>query len=316
MTELTNNKSTGIIGKLDNLARMPGRRILIWLFMASLVVRVVFCIISPNPYQGEIKGEIISDAVEYDILARTIVEGGGFGFYPGQPTAFRNPLLPFLAAGVYKLTGPNPVAVQILMIILGSLIPPVLFVLARWFVEPKTALLAAMMAVFYPQLVMFSASLMTETPFALLFLLTLLFWNRFSTINRGGWGLIVWGGIFAGLALLTRTTLGPLLAVWGLYLLIDGGRQRWRYLLRYGVFCGVALLTILPWTTPCRRTVLSTAVRMSRRNYSAYILLPREGLTPAKARWMYCDLTWLKPYGGTYSGWVPIKPITLTALRE
>ena len=112
------NKSTRILNTLDQWARKPGRQILIWLFVASLVVRIIYCLIMPNPYQGLIKGDIISDAVEYDILARTLASGGGFGYYPGEPTAFRNPLLPFLAAGVYLLTGPKPVAVQILMILM------------------------------------------------------------------------------------------------------------------------------------------------------------------------------------------------------
>ena len=79
----------------------------------ALIVRIIFAIISPNPYQGLIKGEMIADAIEYDILARTLASGGGFGYYPDQSTAFRNPLLPFLGAAAYSLTGPNPVAVQI-----------------------------------------------------------------------------------------------------------------------------------------------------------------------------------------------------------
>ena len=190
---------------------------------------------------------MISDAVEYDIIARNLVSGGGFGYYPGEPTAFRNPLTPFLGAVVYLLTDPNPAAVQILMLVLGALIPPVLYLLARQYIEPPSALLAGVFAVFYPSLVIFSKAFMTETPFALLILLTLLCWNRFMTTIRGGWGVIVIGGVFMGLALLTRSTPGPLLILWILYMIIDGGRERWKHLIRFAVFCGIAFLIILPW---------------------------------------------------------------------
>jgi len=230
------------------VAALPGKKILGLLFVAALLVRIIVMVISPYPYHGLIGGEMISDAVEYDILARNLASGGGFGFYPGVPTAFRNPLLPLLGAAVYIVTGPHPVAVQVVLILLGSLVPPVLFALAQKFVEPPTALLAAGIAVFYPPLATFSNSFMTETPFALLLLMTLLCWSRFSQTTHGGWGLIILGGIFLGLAMLTRSTVLPMIALWVLYLLIDGGRERWKHLVRLAVFCVVAFLVILPWS--------------------------------------------------------------------
>ncbi len=133
------------------------------------------------------------------------------------------------------------------MMLLGSLIPPILFVLARQYVEPLAALLAASIAVVYPSLVIFSASFMSETVFNLLLLLTLLCWTRFSNLVRGGWNLIIWGGIFMGLTLLTRTNVVPVFVLWLLFLLIDGGKERWRHLLRYSVFLLMAILVILPW---------------------------------------------------------------------
>ena len=217
------------------------------LFVTALIVRVVFWLFFPSPYHGLIRGEMVSDAVEYDIIARNLVSGGGFGYYSGVPTAFRNPVTPFLGALVYLLTGPNPAAVQILMLIIGSLIPPVLYVLARQYIEPASALLAGAIAVFYPSLVTFSTAFMTEVPFALLILLALLCWNRFTMTTRGGWGIIVNGSVFMGLALLTRSTPGPLLLLWILYLIVDGGRERWKHLLRFAVYCGIAFLVILPW---------------------------------------------------------------------
>jgi 4-amino-4-deoxy-L-arabinose transferase-like glycosyltransferase len=232
----------------DRWARGPARRILVILFVMALLVRIIYGLIEPNPYQGTIGKESISDAIEYDILARTLASGGGFGYYPGVPTAFRNPLLPMIAAGVYLFTGPHPVAVQILMVLLGALIPPVLFALARQFVEPASALLAAMAAVFYSDLVVFSTSFMTETPFALLVLLTLLCWSQFSLTTREGWGLVVAGGVFLGLAILTRSNIIPLLGLWILYLVIDGGRERGRHLVRFIVFCIIAFLVTLPWS--------------------------------------------------------------------
>jgi len=232
----------------DRWARSAGRRLLLILFVMAVLVRITYYLIDPNPYHGLIGKENISDAIEYDILARTLASGGGYGYYPDVPTAFRNPLLPVIAAGVYLFTGPHPVAVQMVMILLGALIPPVLFALARQFVEPASALLAGVVAVFYPSLVVFSVSFMTETPFALLVLLTLLCWSQFSLTNRGGWGLVIAGGVFLGLALLTRSNIMPLLGLWILYLLIDGGRERWRNIARFVIFCAMAFLVTLPWS--------------------------------------------------------------------
>jgi 4-amino-4-deoxy-L-arabinose transferase-like glycosyltransferase len=232
----------------ERWARCPSRRLLIILFSAALLVRIVYCLIEPNPYQGTIGKENISDAIEYDILARTLASGGGYGYYPDVPTAFRNPLLPVIAAGVYLFTGPHPLAVQMLMILLGALIPPVLFALARQFVEPASALLAGIVAVFYPSLVVFSVSFMTETPFTLLVLLTLLCWSQFSLTNHRGWNLVIVGGVFLGLALLTRSNIMPLLGLWILYLLIDGGRERWRNIVRFAIFCAIAFMVTFPWS--------------------------------------------------------------------
>jgi len=237
-----------ILTTWDRWARSPGRRLLILLFSAALLVRIIYGLIEPNPYQGTIGKESISDAIEYDILARTLASGGGYGYYPEVPTAFRNPLLPVIAAGVYLFTGPHPLAVQMLMILLGALIPPLLFALARQFVELASALLAGVVAVFYPSLVIFSVSFMTETPFALLALLTLLCWSQFSLTNRGRWGLVIVGGVFLGLALLTRSNIIPLLGLWILYLLVDGGRERWRNIARFAIFCAIAFLVTLPWS--------------------------------------------------------------------
>ena len=237
-----------MLDTLDRWANSPKHRIIIFLFVAALIVRIAYCLINPNPYQGLIKGEMIADAMEYDMLARTLASGGGFGYYPDAPTAFRNPLLPFLMAGVYLFTGPHPVAAQGLMVVLGSLIPPVLFLLGRRIVEPVSALLAAVAAVFYPSLVIFSVSTMSEVPFILLMILTILYWYRFSSVARSGWGIVIWGGIFAGLALLTRSVLGFLLPLWFFYLLVAGGPERWRHLLRYSLFCIVTVIVLLPWS--------------------------------------------------------------------
>ncbi|KPL08185.1 hypothetical protein AMJ86_01635 [bacterium SM23_57] len=232
---------------MDHWAKSPRHRLLLLLFVAALVIRIIYCCINPNPYQGLIKGEIISDATEYDMIARTLAAGGGFGYYPDQPTAFRNPLLPFLMAGVYVVTGPNPVAVQVLMIILGSLIPPVLFLLARQIVEPAAAFLAAIAAVFYPSLVIFSVSTMSETPFILLILLSLLYWYRFSITTHGEWMSIILAGVFTGLALLTRSVFGPLLVLWFFYMIFASGRDRWQHILRFAAFCVLTIMVLLPW---------------------------------------------------------------------
>lgn len=266
--------------KLDHAVSGPKHRILLFLFVAALIVRIIYCCINPNPHQGLLKGEINSDATEYDMIARTLAAGGGFGYYPDQPTAFRNPLSPILMAGVYIVTGPHPVAVQVLMIILGSLIPPALYLLARQIVEPAAALLAAIAAVFYPPLVIFSVSTMSETPFILLMLLSLIYWHRFSITAHGEWMSIILAGLFAGLALLTRSVFVPLFVLWLFYVIIAGGRDRWRHLLRFATFCLLIIIVLLPWAIRNRVVFGETAWITTNGGFNLWHrhnLLPPDG---------------------------------------
>ena len=60
---------------------------------------------------------LLSDAIDYDGLARSIVAGKGFFLY-GKIYAFRTPGYPLIVAGIYWLFGSSSIALGVLQTIL------------------------------------------------------------------------------------------------------------------------------------------------------------------------------------------------------
>ncbi len=62
------------------------------------------------------------DAAHDVVIARNLAEGNGFVNEPGQPTAYRYPLHPFVLSLVFRVIGERYVAVCLLQALMGALV--------------------------------------------------------------------------------------------------------------------------------------------------------------------------------------------------
>ena len=150
-----------------------------------------------------------NDALEYDYIARSIADGGGYppsGYLQqGGPTAVRGPGYPYLLGGAYALSDGDTAAGRLLGAALGALTVLLLYLLTRRIWGRRIGLIAAALGAMFPPLVLLSRDLVSETLFIPLELGALLCVLNF---RRSG-GALRWAaaaGALCGVAALTRNT--------------------------------------------------------------------------------------------------------------
>lgn len=156
-------------------------------------------------------------------------------------------------AGLYKLNGSTDKnIIRIEQGLLGAVSVALLFgitqlVLATLARRERTriALVAAGLWAFYPDAIFFTQTYYTETLFVLLALGGFYFLLRaYRSPQQMRW--LVWSGVAWGLAALTReVALAFIFLGAPVWLLLVSRTKRW---VRAGIFVGVCLLVILPWT--------------------------------------------------------------------
>lgn len=192
-----------------------------------------------------------NDAFEYDYLARSIADGGGYprsGYLlQGGPTAIRGPGYPYFLGAVYALSGGNSrTAGRLAGVALGALSVLLLYLIAKRIWGRRVGLVAAAMAAIFPPLVLLSRDLLSESLFIPLELGALLFVLNF---RRSG-GALRWAvaaGALCGLAALTRNTAFALLVCIPLGVWTVRPRLSAKSLLAPILVLACAALVIAPW---------------------------------------------------------------------
>lgn len=242
----------------------------LWLVLGlSVLARVAVALYLGNVVDAP---PLLTDQRSYHALGERLLGGHGFSFdrdwYPftlaNTPTAHWSFLYSLFVAAVYALLGVHPVAVRLVQAVLGGLLIPWMvyrlaqraFVGRRW-----TPLWAAAVAAGYAYLVLYAATLMTET-----FYIVLLLWSLNLGMDIGAalqgtvpvsarrWlGL----GLVLGLATLMRQSILPWLPFFFLWLLWQSRASgQIKPTLRGLILAGLMVLAlVLPWTV---------------RNYAAY----------------------------------------------
>jgi 4-amino-4-deoxy-L-arabinose transferase-like glycosyltransferase len=218
-------------------------RILIILFVVSLVARLLFGILFvglDTPPEG--------DAGTYDQIAHNMITEGKYIQYHGQGVwlSFRPPLLPLILAGLYSIVGYSFTASRLLMIVIGSLVPLLVFALADRIFGRKAALVAGGISAVWPEFILYSNTLHTETPLVLLALLQLIFLARFADGRRTR--DICAAGIVAGLGCLCRPTIFAFVLVAVVWLFIITRRDLRLALRAAAIYVILTALVIAPWT--------------------------------------------------------------------
>ena len=215
------------------------RRALYWVVASSVLIRLVFVIF----FSGYTQNELL-DSERYTRVAMNLLRGNGFAEWGTHPTAFVPPLYPLFLAGCYGLFGFHPLLPKIFQAVLGGLLPWAVFGIGRRLADGRTALLASAVTAVYPELVVLSGYLYTETFFILLECLFFLFLlDAFRADRPKDWIL---AGIFLGLGMLVRNLLfyfPPF--IFFTCLVVKPFRKRIK---KIALMAGVGYALLIPWT--------------------------------------------------------------------
>src|SRR5919198_535543 len=100
------------------------------------------------------RGEITRAYVDKgDDFARTFLANGTYGFIPGHPSAYTQPLYGFFLVPLYWIFGRSWVTVGLAQIAVAAATALVVFELGRRFVSPRAGLVAALVATLEPYLI-------------------------------------------------------------------------------------------------------------------------------------------------------------------
>lgn len=194
----------------------------------------------------------IHDELDYDTLARNLVEHGEFAFRPGTPTSLRPPLYPALVALIYGLCGVgNYQAVRFVQLILSLINTVLAYRLGTVLYDRRVGLWLAGLFCFYPSLLGFNNLILTETLFT--FFLTLFCYLAAVFFRDGGWSVLVPAGVVLGLGALTRSVLWLFPPVFVLYLLALGPVPFRKRLLAAAVLVSAFAVTLAPWAVRSSR---------------------------------------------------------------
>ncbi len=223
------------------------------------------------------RGDILSAFVEKsDDFARTLVASGTYGFLPGHPSAYTQPLYGWFLAGLYWALERHWLVVGLAQTAVAALTALAVLATGRRFLSPRAGLLAALVATLHPYLVWHDVHVNREILDQLLgvaaFALTLLAAER-----RSAWlGAAL--GVVLGLGVLGNSRLAALPLVLALFLLAA----------RAGAAPAAALLvlcalTVAPWVVRNRVQVGCFALTTDARalwkanNVHTYETLARGG---------------------------------------
>jgi 4-amino-4-deoxy-L-arabinose transferase-like glycosyltransferase len=223
------------------------------------------------------RGDILAEFTEKsDDFARTFVDSGTFGFIPGEPSAWTQPLYGFVLVPLYWVFGRNWPAVGLAQIALAAITALLVYEIGRRFVSPRAGLVAALVATLNPYLVWHDVHVNREIVDGLLaaavVLLVLLAAER-----RSLW-LAVAAGAVAGLAVLSNARLVGVPLVLAAFVF-----WRARSPLAAGALVAAAVLVAVPWVVRnrvevgCATLTTDSRALWKANNQQAYEILDRGG---------------------------------------
>lgn len=216
-----------------------------------LVLLVALCLrlIAGCLWQARLEGPFgFGDSLSYWELGRALARGAPYQY--GGSWIFRTPGYPILLAPIFWIAGPDasPLWGRALGAVFGTLAVAGVWWLANRLFSPRAALIAAVIAAFYPGAIVTSALVLSEAPFCPLMLahlgLWIAAWQASTPRLAGLFGFSA--GLFAAMATLVRPS-------WLLFtpfalavtLLITGAR--WRNLAACAAMLLGLVAGMLPW---------------------------------------------------------------------
>lgn len=218
------------------------------LFFISVIIKLIVAYYLGNRFQPKLW--------EYEEIATNIINSKGFLYlWPDlkpiqrfniQFRSIQEPFFPILCAVTYFFTHHSILAVLMLQILYTSLIPIIIFYIARKIYDSKTAILTVILSLFLPGITFYSAVNLHQMPlyslfFCIILLLTLTLFEKFCLKNQ------ILLGIVLGISLLTRSTTIFIMFFVLLWLWIFLKANRRTKILGFLNIVLIAGIIILPW---------------------------------------------------------------------
>lgn len=195
------------------------------------------------------RGDILSAFTEKsDDFASTLVASGTFGFVPGEPSAWTQPLYGLFLAPIYGLAGRDWLAVGLMQTAVAAITALLVLEIGRRFVSARAGIAAALVATLSPYLIWHDVHVNREIVDGLvaaaLVLVTLHAAERRSVPAAAA------AGMLAGVAVLGNARLVGVPVVLALFLL-----WRTRSPAAVGALLALAVLVLVPWVARNRVSV-------------------------------------------------------------
>jgi hypothetical protein len=193
------------------------------LLLCSFAVRLAWLLTYPRVIENE--------GAQYARLAQNLFSHNGYQDMRG-PTTILSPLYPLLMGAVSLVTKNVELSGRLISLLLGSLVPLVVYLIVDRIYGAQTARVAGLFAAAHPLLIALSASVYSEMGY-IFFWLVALYWTLI-TLQKGRFWAAIWAGTFAGLAYLVRPEgllFAFLFALWlpaAAWLVYSGSRVLWQ----------------------------------------------------------------------------------------
>ena len=216
----------------------------VWVALAA-VTRLGLALAWPEVIdRAEAAGIAFDGRYAYLPQATSLLAGDGLAV-EGEPIATHVPGYPILLAGALAITPSVRSAVLGLQIACGSLVVGCIFLLGTALFGAMAAQVAALLALLFPDFIVYSLLNLSESPHLLAMLAASL--GMVALLRDSRTGLAAAVGATLGVALLIRESTLPILAVWVLLLLQTRfGKPAHRKRIPVVVVC-VAVAFLVPW---------------------------------------------------------------------
>jgi len=168
------------------------------------------------------RGSILGTMEKSDVIARVFLKSGTFGYVPGEPSAYTQPMYGWFLIAIYWVLGRHWWSIGGVQIVVAVATALVVYEIGRRFLSRNIGLIAALISTLQPYLIWHDVhgnrEIVDQLLGAAMFGLALL-----AAANRSLW-VVGALGIVSGLSILSNTRLVLLPVVLGAFLLWRGQR--------------------------------------------------------------------------------------------
>jgi 4-amino-4-deoxy-L-arabinose transferase-like glycosyltransferase len=215
-----------------------------------------------------------------DDFARTYLATGTYGFIPGHPSAYTQPLYGWFLIPLYWAFGRHWEVVGLAHIAIAVATTLVVWQIGRRWLSPAIGLIAGLAVALHPYLIWHDVHMNREILDH--FLAASAVYLTLHAAERFGWRRALPLGAVLGLGILGNVRLEALPIVLGLYLLWRAGLSR-QTVLACGAICVAAAVVIAPWVVRNKASVGCWTITTDARalwkanNVNTYVTLKHGG---------------------------------------